>query len=263
MFWELWRTRSLGHLEICVTARPASPRSCDDHRRSFSCRRSRCCSSLDPPDPITRGPGSPDRVSLHGVKITHHHAYGWRARSIFAALRLRPVNAQHSAAESALLKRCAKDRRLIVEIGVAEGGSAAEIRQVMHPEGDLYLIDPYHLSGAFRSTQRVAHRAVESVDRARVTWIEDFSIPAAVGWDRPIDLLFIDGDHSVEGARLDWDTWSPWVVQGGLVALHDASTTAPGVDEDCGPARVARAAVEDPRWHLIDQADTTIVLQHL
>lgn len=196
------------------------------------------------------------------MKISHHHAYGWRARSIFAALHLRPVNAQLSAAESALLQRWAKNRRVVVEVGVAEGGSAAEIREVMHPEGQMYLVDPYHLSGTFRFTQRVARRAVDSVDRGRVTWIEDFSLPAAERWDHPIDFLFIDGDHSVEGARRDWDAWSRWVVTGGLVALHDAATAAPGVDENCGPARIARAAIENPRWQIVDQADTTIVLQH-
>jgi predicted O-methyltransferase YrrM len=36
-----------------------------------------------------------------------------------------------------------------------------------------------------------------------------------------IDLLFIDGDHTYEGARLDWEMYSPLVAPGGIVAFHD------------------------------------------
>jgi predicted O-methyltransferase YrrM len=34
-------------------------------------------------------------------------------------------------------------------------------------------------------------------------------------------LLFIDGDHSYEGVRRDWELYSPLVRPGGLIALHD------------------------------------------
>lgn len=36
------------------------------------------------------------------------------------------------------------------------------------------------------------------------------------------DFVFIDGDHSYEGVRADWLTWSPLVGPGGIVAFHDA-----------------------------------------
>lgn len=47
------------------------------------------------------------------------------------------------------------------------------------------------------------------------------SADAARNWKEPIRLLFIDGDHSYEGSQLDFDSWSPHVVPGGLIALHD------------------------------------------
>ena len=47
-------------------------------------------------------------------------------------------------------------------------------------------------------------------------------------WDRPIRLLFIDGDHSYEESRKDFELWSPFVVAGGIVAFHDVGN-APGV----------------------------------
>lgn len=36
-----------------------------------------------------------------------------------------------------------------------------------------------------------------------------------------IDFLFIDGDHSYEGARQDFRTYSQFVARGGVVAFHD------------------------------------------
>ncbi len=38
---------------------------------------------------------------------------------------------------------------------------------------------------------------------------------------RPLDLLFIDGDHSYEGASRDLELYGPMVREGGVIALHD------------------------------------------
>jgi len=39
--------------------------------------------------------------------------------------------------------------------------------------------------------------------------------------NRTIDFLFIDGDHSYEGVRSDFEMYSPLVSDGGLIAFHD------------------------------------------
>lgn len=36
-----------------------------------------------------------------------------------------------------------------------------------------------------------------------------------------IDLLFIDGDHSYEGVKKDWDLYSPMLKSGSIVIFHD------------------------------------------
>ena len=38
-----------------------------------------------------------------------------------------------------------------------------------------------------------------------------------------IDLLFIDGDHTYEGVKKDWEMYSPLVRSGGLVVFHDVA----------------------------------------
>jgi predicted O-methyltransferase YrrM len=40
---------------------------------------------------------------------------------------------------------------------------------------------------------------------------------------RPIDLLFIDGDHTHQGVKQDWEMYSPLVRSGGLIVFHDVA----------------------------------------
>ena len=40
-----------------------------------------------------------------------------------------------------------------------------------------------------------------------------------------LELLFIDGDHSYEGAKADFERWSAFVKPGGHVLFHDAVDT--------------------------------------
>ncbi len=49
-------------------------------------------------------------------------------------------------------------------------------------------------------------------------------------WDRPIKLLFIDGDHTYEGTRNNYLNWEPHLIEGGMVAFHDSNSNYPGVD---------------------------------
>jgi len=38
---------------------------------------------------------------------------------------------------------------------------------------------------------------------------------------RKVDFLFIDGDHSYEGVKKDFEMYSPLVRKGGIIAFHD------------------------------------------
>ncbi|MEY2996307.1 MAG: hypothetical protein RLZ86_1928 [Actinomycetota bacterium] len=40
-------------------------------------------------------------------------------------------------------------------------------------------------------------------------------------WRTPLAFLFIDGGHGVEPARLDYELWTPHVMPGGTLAIHD------------------------------------------
>ena len=49
-------------------------------------------------------------------------------------------------------------------------------------------------------------------------------------WDgKPIRLLFIDGDHSYQAVRADFESWSRHVIVGGMIVFDDVIDNWPGV----------------------------------
>jgi predicted O-methyltransferase YrrM len=197
-------------------------------------------------------------------RVQHRPPTGWRSRHLFGALRLRPPAAQHSLAEAALLKRYGTDATTVVELGVAEGGSAAELRSVMSARGCIYLVDPYEPGSLGISlAQIIARRTVGCVRNGEVRWIRARSDDAVKQWSGTIDFLFIDADHSYERARSDWDLWTPFVQVDGRVALHDSVVFSGGwTDQESGPVRlVAEIVAGGSDWEIVDQADSMTVMR--
>jgi predicted O-methyltransferase YrrM len=194
-----------------------------------------------------------------GSALAHQRDYGWRSSTVAGALGLRPAVAQISAAEGALIERVATGTRTGVQIGVAEGGSAWHARKTMDPAGVLYLIDTYPKVLGMNMSSIIARRLVGSVDGARVEWIRARSDEASVGWDTPIDFLFIDGDHAYEAVKRDWEEWSRHVTPTGHVAFHDALTEAAWMDDSFGSARFVSELRSNAEWTLVEGADSVAV----
>ncbi len=58
--------------------------------------------------------------------------------------------------------------------------------------------------------------------------LEDIVIPiisisalVAATWRTPLSLVFIDGSHTFESALTDYKAWSPHLMPGGLLLIHD------------------------------------------
>jgi predicted O-methyltransferase YrrM len=43
----------------------------------------------------------------------------------------------------------------------------------------------------------------------------------AAHWSTPLGLVFIDGAHSADLVRTDYEAWAPKLTRGGLLAFHD------------------------------------------
>jgi predicted O-methyltransferase YrrM len=40
-------------------------------------------------------------------------------------------------------------------------------------------------------------------------------------WRAPLGVLFIDGGHTDAAAGADYESWAPWLAEGGALAIHD------------------------------------------
>ncbi len=85
---------------------------------------------------------------------------------------------------------------------------------------------------------------------------EGTAASVAAGWAIPIDMLFLDGDQSPDGARLAYDVWAPFLKIGGIIALHNSTQRkyAPGHDGHhllavhvVRPPQYATSAASTPR----------------
>ena len=187
---------------------------------------------------------------------------------VYACLGLRPVFAQHTRAEHEALRRWASGRRQIVELGVAEGGSAVALAEVMSPSGVLTLVDPFHLSRwkSINATRRIAHRAVARVAKGTVRWVDQMSFEALPSWKGAIDFLLIDADHEKSAVLADWNGWSAFVSPGGVVAFHDARVFQNGWPSPSDGPVVAvdelfRSSSPVEGWQIIEEVHSLVVVR--
>ncbi len=79
-----------------------------------------------------------------------------------------------------------------------------------------------------------------------------------------VDFVFIDGDHSYDGLRGDWEAWSPLIAPGGCVALHDSRSTPNNNIDDAGSVHFTRDVIlNDPRFEVVDVVDSLTVMRRL
>jgi predicted O-methyltransferase YrrM len=196
-----------------------------------------------------------------------------RLRALFVGAGLIPPRTMHSEADAGVLRTVAAGRRRVVEIGVYEGSSAVVLCEVLEAGAELHLIDPFGHHGwalpagwgaTEGASKRVVERARRRHDGPRVVWHVDYSAAVAACWDGAADLVFIDGDHSEEGVRADWDGWHGFVEPGGAVVFHDARLTQEGGRGLPGPTAVVDGLFRGPGavrgWRVAEEADRTVAV---
>jgi len=84
-------------------------------------------------------------------------------------------------------------------------------------------------------------------------------------WPDPVDMVFVDGDHSYGGCRGDIEAWAPHVRTGGVIAIHDYDALHRG--DNTWYAPIVRAVDDtlsaNPLWQEIGRATTTIAFRRI
>jgi hypothetical protein len=128
--------------------------------------------------------------------------------------------------EAELLTRLASEveEGCIVEIGSWRGMSTIALAKGARVP--VYAIEPHEefvgvLGGHFGPADRLAFfenlLAAGVVERVRLVNLS--SEVVAPGWNLPVGLLWVDGDHRYEAVKRDFECWKPHLRD--LVAFHD------------------------------------------
>lgn len=88
--------------------------------------------------------------------------------------------------------------------------------------------------------------------------------------DIKIDFLFIDGDHTYEGVKKDFELYSKLLTENGVIVIHDTDENYENnliVSEDAkkdyhkfdGPPKFIKEIQENPDWNLINLFNFRII----
>jgi predicted O-methyltransferase YrrM len=72
----------------------------------------------------------------------------------------------------------------------------------------------------------------------------------------PLNLVFIDGDHSYAAVNNDYEKVAPWIVEGGILAFHDCSHFE-------GVSRTIGEALASGGWQLKGHVDHLLWLRKI
>jgi cephalosporin hydroxylase len=122
--------------------------------------------------------------------------------------------------------------KTVLEIGTAAGGMFWLLCQLSSPDATLISLDlppPSRHSGGnskhvdvqiLRQPKQTAHAVyADSHDPKTLEAIE------GILSGRKLDLLFIDGDHSYDGVKKDYEMYKDLVRSRGVIAFHDIVKT--------------------------------------
>ena len=119
---------------------------------------------------------------------------------------------------------------LALEIGTAHGGTLCVISRLSHTSATIISVDmPGGQFGGGYKWFRIPIYKSFPVAAQKLHLIRGDSHDAAIQSRvqnevcklRKLDLLFIDGDHSYEGVKADFESYRGLVRSGGVIAFHD------------------------------------------
>lgn len=207
---------------------------------------------------ILRKEGGPTALLRKGTRYPLQIARGWyyavtmpalaagadlatlidRAFTGFYGL-IRPM--QDRSELTSLLKMVSGQKpSVVVEIGTATGGTLFLLARVAAADALIISIDlpcgpfgggypgwrvPLYRSFA-TGDQRIRLVRADSHSRSTIGKVKSF-----LG-SREIDTLFIDGDHTYDGVKTDFEIYAPLVKKGGIIVLHDIARHLPSTGCD-------------------------------
>ncbi len=184
---------------------------------------------------------------------------GFMPRDEGLALYRHALDRAERAPEGTWLEIGAWCGKSAVYLGAAAEQSASVVYSLDHHHGseenqegwehfDATLVDP--VDGRLNTLPAWQRTIAEAGLESTVVGLVGPSSVVASHFDQPLDLLFIDGGHGAEVAWADYEAWTPKVVPGGILMIHDVFPD-PG-EGGRPPYEIYLAALES--GHFVDVA---------
>lgn len=131
-----------------------------------------------------------------------------------------------------LARKCKKGTA-IVEVGSFKGKSTIYLAggSKNGSRNTVYAIDPHTGLSVCQPGEHM-WTFEEFKNNIRDIEMNDIVVPilkvsaeACKDFDQPISLIFIDGEHTFEAAKKDFECWYPKICEGGTMAFHDTIVT--------------------------------------
>lgn len=133
-----------------------------------------------------------------------------------------------------------KSPKIVLEIGTANGGSLFSLCKLAPVDAVIISIDlpAGRFGGGYPEWKTPIYELFKKEDQKLFLLREDSHLVETVVKikkilnDKQIDFMFIDGDHTYEGVKKDFEMYSTLVKSGGVIAFHDV--TPGGLEEFTG-----------------------------
>ena len=114
--------------------------------------------------------------------------------------------------------------KVTVDLGIDYGYSL--IAFAHNNPGKVYGIDGFEgdIWTGERNTYQEVNNHINNLQLNNVTLIKGYFDDVVKTWDTPIDLLHIDGFHSYEAVKNDYEKWSGFVPNSGVILFHDTDS---------------------------------------
>lgn len=152
----------------------------------------------------------------------------------------------------------------IIEIGVLDGKTTKEMALVANVP--IYGIDPLIPDSMNKRLIGTEEKILKNLNfYPKFKFFKDFSFNVAKDWTLPFDFIFIDGDHTYEAVKKDFNDWYQLINNGGYIAFHDSHPiTVNGEEVFAGWPGCVRLVAElrsDKRLSFIEVQDSVTVFQ--
>lgn len=175
------------------------------------------------------------------------------AKNIFTHMSVRELSTLY------ILARELGESLRVLEIGSYLGASSCYIAAALASRsGHLYCVDTWEnqtmIEGERDTFYEFKNNISGLLEHITLVRKDSKNLTPSDFMAHPLNLVFIDGDHSYLGVKNDYEKTTPWIVGGGILAFHDCIAFE-------GVAKVIGEALASGSWKIGGQVDNLLWLR--